>query len=1266
MYEKIDKIITQYGEYQAGKSYNDLANFISQYRSDIDRALQMPENVQKIINWYGEYLDAKISELNALINRIEQAGRKDVADFIRNSDYAKLAIIDYMNQYGSYDKLEAYLKTGKVSLDGKIIAFEGDFDDSDLLRYFLNTRHAKNHPKDIKRRQKNILSLTPYEERISLMKILGGIYPEKTRSNLREGTRRIDPLVIDLDGDGIKLVNINQSNVMFDLTGSGFANKTGWISSGDAFLVWDRNNDNRINDISEMFGNANQSGFKALALYDTNRDGRIDAFDDVFKNLKLWQDRNGDGRTDEGELLSLSDVGIKSINLNTTQTNINQEGNTITEVGSVEFEDGTKTQAGNVNSELDRLYSYYNREVKLNPEIVGLPWVRGYGFMPDLPIAMSLDETLLNMVKDAIAEPDLTKLKEKFEKIIFRWAGVERIKEEELGISWAILNGNDREHRLLHFDGGITLSYEQVGAIEKFVGATPEEVIDGIRHRSGQFLLEAWNTMFQGLFTRFVVDAGLLEGVLPVYYDFFTDRIVLDESFDAQSFNAQIKQMLSSDDNNQSAIAIISLIVLKEVNALDENLIKELYTDTSTLSKFINNPYRDFLVKAIIGTESNEYLYGSQNDDIILGRGGDDYTYGFGGNDILIGGEGNDTLYGEDGDDILVGGSGDDYLSGDSGKDTYIFNKGDGKDTIYDYSYSDEEVNTIVFGEGINKDNVEFLKDNVEFLVDGSDLVIKLKDTGDSLRINYWFWSDNYSRFQFKFADGTTLSKADIDSAGYTVEGTNGNDWLYGSYSKNIVLGKEGDDRLYGYAGDDILFGGEGDDTLYGGDDNDTLIGGPGNDVMYGGAGSDTYVFNRGDGEDIILDEKYNKEEVNTLVFGERITKDELDFVKDGNDLVVKIKSGSDSIRIKKWFVEYEYFPLPVDYKIDIFKFADGTVLTKDEVENSGYKVYGDEKDNYLNGSDKNDTIYGYGGNDSLYGNKGDDIIYGGDGNDSLQGGDGNDVLVGGKGDDYMEGGSGSDTYVFNKGDGQDTIYADNEDTLKFGEGITKEDLEFTRNGYNLVIHIKGTEDRITIEDWFNSESSKIGKIEFYDGTTLTKEEIDRISDYNTIKGTKESDILYGTRDNDIILGLDGDDYIYGWDGDDTLVGGPGNDYIEGGLGNDTYIFNKGDGQDTIYINEIIGNLYAYPTGYLYVKVPKSGAKRVILGEGINKEDLDFIKEDKDLVVKIKNTQDSIRVKDYFVSENGSICLGGITYVDHKIDEIILSDGTILKKMKLS
>jgi len=68
-------------------------------------------------------------------------------------------------------------------------------------------------------------------------------YAETTRNKVREGSRRIDPLVIDLDGDGIKLVNINKSNAMFDLTGFGFANKTGWISSGDVFLVWSKQND---------------------------------------------------------------------------------------------------------------------------------------------------------------------------------------------------------------------------------------------------------------------------------------------------------------------------------------------------------------------------------------------------------------------------------------------------------------------------------------------------------------------------------------------------------------------------------------------------------------------------------------------------------------------------------------------------------------------------------------------------------------------------------------------------------------------------------------------------------------------------------------------------------------------------------------------------------------------------------------------------------------------------------------------------------------
>ena len=48
--------------------------------------------------------------------------------------------------------------------------------------------------------------------------------------------------------------------------------------------------------------------------------------------------------------------------------------------------------------------------------------------------------------------------------------------------------------------------------------------------------------------------------------------------------------------------------------------------------------------------------------------------------------------------------------------------------------------------------------------------------------------------------------------------------------------------------------------------------------------------------------------------------------------------------------------------------------------------------------------------------------LYGQDGNDILKGGTGQDFLVGGEGRDHIEGGSGSDTYIWNYGDGNDTI----------------------------------------------------------------------------------------------------------------------------------------------------------------------------------------------------------------------------------------------------
>ena len=77
------------------------------------------------------------------------------------------------------------------------------------------------------------------------------------------------------------------------------------------------------------------------------------------------------------------------------------------------------------------------------------------------------------------------------------------------------------------------------------------------------------------------------------------------------------------------------------------------------------------------------------------------------GNDRLHGGGGNDKLYGDVGDDTLVGGAGDDYLEGGYGSDTYVYNKGDGHDTINQYTYSvDGDTDRLKFGEGITSEDI--------------------------------------------------------------------------------------------------------------------------------------------------------------------------------------------------------------------------------------------------------------------------------------------------------------------------------------------------------------------------------------------------------------------------------------------------------------------------------------------------------------------------------------------------------------------------------
>jgi Ca2+-binding RTX toxin-like protein len=127
------------------------------------------------------------------------------------------------------------------------------------------------------------------------------------------------PIILDLDGDGKTIVPLAESDTTFDMVGDGRLRKTAWADAGDAFLVRDRNSDGMINGIAEISFVGDKAGAKTdlegLAGFDDNKDGVLDALDTAFVGFGAWIDANSNGVTDAGELLSLAQAGISSIDL---------------------------------------------------------------------------------------------------------------------------------------------------------------------------------------------------------------------------------------------------------------------------------------------------------------------------------------------------------------------------------------------------------------------------------------------------------------------------------------------------------------------------------------------------------------------------------------------------------------------------------------------------------------------------------------------------------------------------------------------------------------------------------------------------------------------------------------------------------------------------------------------------------------------------------------------------------------------------------------
>lgn len=155
-----------------------------------------------------------------------------------------------------------------------------------------------------------------------------------------------DPLVLDLNGDGVKLTNYTDAPVLFDADNDGGSlEQTGWVSNSDGIVVHDLNYDGKINNISETLSEyyngvagANgmagtkpyTNGFAALKSLDSNSDNQFTSADAAWSQLRVWTDANHDGKTDAGELKTFAELGITGINLNSaSQSGEVRDGNEV-------------------------------------------------------------------------------------------------------------------------------------------------------------------------------------------------------------------------------------------------------------------------------------------------------------------------------------------------------------------------------------------------------------------------------------------------------------------------------------------------------------------------------------------------------------------------------------------------------------------------------------------------------------------------------------------------------------------------------------------------------------------------------------------------------------------------------------------------------------------------------------------------------------------------------------------------------------------------
>jgi Ca2+-binding RTX toxin-like protein len=283
-----------------------------------------------------------------------------------------------------------------------------------------------------------------------------------------------------------------------------------------------------------------------------------------------------------------------------------------------------------------------------------------------------------------------------------------------------------------------------------------------------------------------------------------------------------------------------------------------------------------------------------------------------------------DYLFGiNDISNVLDGKAGNDNLRGGSGSDTYIFGRGYDIDYVEEYSTVVGEVDTVQLLPTIG------LSDLAVCRMD-ADVYIIINGTLDMMILSNWGNSDAEKVEQLKFADGTVAMISDLVAQSDYLTGTSSADTLRGGIGDDVYVvdssgdivvenSNEGTDTVLSsvsytltanveslYLFGDIsglnATGNELNNSIVGNDFANVLDGKAGNDFLDGQTGNDTYLFNRGSGQDTIVDIDATAGNTDVLSFGTGIATDQLWFKHVGNDLEVSIIGGAHKATIQNWY----------------------------------------------------------------------------------------------------------------------------------------------------------------------------------------------------------------------------------------------------------------------------------------------------------------------------------------------------------------------------